>query len=174
MTPAAPYAHLLRVTQLNPRQPTRVTLAPDATARTAIARTLGLTDLPAARLEATIRATGSDAWELTGRLAARVVQPCIITLAPVETAIDEPVRRIYSPHAAAPEGEDVEMPDDETEPLGQTIDAGAVLVEALSLALPLYPRAPGAELPAAAVDDDDADTRRPFAGLSALMQRKDD
>lgn len=175
----APFSHPLRVAHLNPRKPTELTLSPDAAARDRIAADLGLERLPQARLDLRIAAAGNDAWELTGRLTARVVQPCVITLAPVDTAIDEPVRRIYSPHAAQPDpdttGAGIEMPDDETEPLGQTIDAGAVLVEALALALPLYPRAPGAELPQENAADDaaDGDTRRPFADLAALLRARD-
>ena len=68
------------------------------------------------------------------------------------------------------------MPDDEIEPLGPMIDAGEVLVEALALALPPYPRAEGAELPVAATAPDDQEDggRRPFQGLADLLRRKDD
>lgn len=170
------FPHRLRVAQLNPNRPTQVTLTPDADQRNAIAAALGITAVPALRMEAQITAAMNDAWELTGRVTARVVQPCGITLAPVETTIDEPVRRLYSPHVTHPQGEDVEMPDDEVEPLGQSINAGAVMVEALALALPPYPRAPGAQLEQ--TSDDSAangdDTRRPFAGLADLLDRKPD
>ena len=48
------------------------------------------------------------------------------------------------------------------------------MVEALSLALPAYPRAAGASLPQAPVADEEAsDTRRPFAGLDKLLGGKD-
>jgi uncharacterized metal-binding protein YceD (DUF177 family) len=61
------------------------------------------------------------------------------------------------------------MPEDDTvDALGAEIDLPAILGEALVLALPLYPRAPGADLPAAA---DAATERRPFAGLAALRDR---
>ena len=148
-------------------------LEPDAEERARIAAELGLTSLPQARLAARIAATGQDGWALTGRLTARVVQPCVVTLAPVTTDIDEPVDRRWSPHVVLPDEAESETPADDTEPLGQTIDAGGVLVEALALALPLYPRAEGAEL--AGTDESDAsdDTRRPFAGLAALIAGRD-
>ncbi|WP_134724603.1 YceD family protein [Paracoccus luteus] len=169
-----PYAHRLRVTQLNPRQANQFDLAPDADARARIAEALDLTDLPAARMTGRIEAAGADSWALTARLTARVVQPCVVTLAPVATALDEEVRRAWSPHATDPTGEEIEMPDDETEPLGQAIDLGAVLVEALSLALPLYPRAPDASLDDGAAPEPEAeDTRKPFAGLGDLLARRD-
>lgn len=172
---SAPFSHRLRVSQLNPRQPNRIDLAPDDAARQRIAAELGLTAPPEVRLAATVTAAPNDAWLLEGRIIARVQQPCVVTLAPVRSEIDEPVRRLYSPHVTQPEGDEVEMPDDEVEPLGPAIDAGEVLVEALALALPPYPRADGAELPPNATDpaDGDDDSRRPFQGLADLLQRKD-
>ena len=173
---SAPFTHALRVSQLNPRRPNPVDLSPDDEARARIAAALDLTAPPEVRLTGTITAAPNDAWLLEGRLTARVQQACVVTLAPVRTAIDEPVRRVYSPWASTPEGDEVEMPDAEIEPLGPTIDAGAVLVEALALALPPYPRCDDAELPDAAVDPDgdgDEGARRPFQGLADLLQRKD-
>ena len=52
----------------------------------------------------------------------------------------------------------------------------AVLVEALALALPPYPRCEDAELPEGASDPDDPGddaARRPFQGLADLLGRKD-
>lgn len=178
MTATPSYAHRLRVAHLNPRAPNPVDLAPDAEARAAIAAELDLLDLPALGFSGKLVARGNDAWELTARLVARVVQPCVVTMAPVSTPIDEEVRRIFTPHLAAPTEEEIEMPDDEIEPLGQFIDAGAVMIEALSLALPLYPRAEGAEPFEASTDDapdDEAgDTRKPFAGLGDLLNKRPD
>ncbi|AGT07988.1 YceD family protein [Paracoccus aminophilus] len=162
----------LRVAHLNPRQPTEFRITPDAEARKALAAELDLLDLPKLDFAGAIRAKGTDAWELTGQLTARVVQPCVVTLAPVKTDLSEPVHRIYSPHAATPEGEEVEMPDEEVDLLGQFIDLRAVMIEALELALPLYPRAAGAELPADEAEDADAEIRRPFAGLADLLKQK--
>ncbi|AUH32194.1 YceD family protein [Paracoccus tegillarcae] len=172
MTSAPAFTHRLRVAHLNPRAANPVLLEPDAQARKAIAAELGLLRLPALRLEGRITAQGNDAWLLSGNLTARVVQPCVVTLAPVESSIDDEVRRIFSPHAAAPVEEEVEMPDDEMELLGQFIDAGAVMIEALALALPLYPRAEGAELPEQDDTPDEEDERqKPFAGLDALLSK---
>ena len=174
MTATTPFAHRLRVAHLNPRSPTPVQLKPDAAARAAIADDLGLLGLPALRFDGKVEARGNDAWALTGRLTARVVQPCVVTLEPVETPIDEEVRRIFTPHLTAPLDEEIEMPDDEMEPLGQFIDAGAVVIEALSLALPLYPRAPGAELPEGTepAPEPGEDRKKPFAGLDALLSKR--
>ena len=51
--------------------------------------------------------------------------------------------------------------DDEVEPLGPRIDLGLVAIEALELALPAYPRKPGARLgPATACGTMPASTAR--------------
>ena len=178
MTKIPSLAHRLRVAHLNPRAPNPVDLAPDAEARAAIAAELDLLELPALAFTGKLVARGNDAWELTARLVAQVVQPCVVTMAPVSTAIDEQVRRIFSPHVSAPTEEEVEMPDDEMEPLGQFIDLGAVMIEALALALPLYPRAEGAPPFEAsteeAAEDEAGDTRKPFAGLGDLLNKRPD
>lgn len=173
MTSAQSSRTRLRVAHLNARQPNGFDLAPDAAARRALADRLDLIDLPRLRFTGVIRAAMNDAWELQGTLHARVVQPCTVTLAPVTTEISEPVRILYSPHVAAPEGEEVEMPDEEQEPLGQFIDPGAVMAEALALALPLYPRAPDAALDATGAEPETPDdSQRPFSGLADLLAGK--
>lgn len=169
MTDKKPPQSRFRVAHLNPRQPTPFTLAPDAGARQALADELGLTALPKLRFQGQIQAVAQDGWQVSGQLSARVVQPCVVTLAPVTTDLAEPVDRVFSPHVTAPEGDETEMPDDTLEPLGQFIDLAAIMAEALSLALPLYPRASGAALEPGATDDDEP-ARKPFAGLADLLK----
>lgn len=170
------FARRLRVSQLNPRSPTALDLAPNAEQRAGIAGELGLISLPALSMTGTVAPAAHGTWELSARLTARVVQPCVATLDPVETAISEDVHRIYSPDVAPPDADETEMPDADLEPLGQTIDPGAVMIEALALALPEYPRSKGADAAAAggATKDEnaDGDTRRPFAGLADLLAGK--
>ncbi|WEF24230.1 DUF177 domain-containing protein [Paracoccus sp. S3-43] len=169
MTAPAHQPDRLRVAHLNPRAPTAFSLTPDADRCAAIAAELGISGLSKLTFAGEIRAEAGGAWELTGRLRARVTQPCVITLKPVRTALDEEVERHYSPHLATPQGDEVEMPDDRLEPLGQFIDLAAVMIEELALALPEYPRAEGAELDAEP-QEPAADTRRPFAGLDRLLR----
>lgn len=165
----------LRVMQLNRRTGLAVDLQPDAAARDALAGELGLTELPALGLKGTLSPEGSEGWRFAGRLVADVVQPCVVSLAPVATHIDEAVSRVWSPHVEAPEaGGEVEMRDDELEPLGQSIDLVAIMAEELSLALPPYPRAPGVTLADDhALPDADEDRRRPFANLDALLRGRE-
>lgn len=177
MPDALPYSHPLRPADLAARRPLAVDLAPDGTASAAIAADLGLTGLRRLRLKGQMIPQGRTDWRLEARLGATVVQPCVVTLDPVTTRIDEPVLRRWLADWTPPQGDEVEMPEDDTaEPLPAVIDLGAVLVEALALALPLYPRAPGAELGSVLVAEPGGtppadDAVKPFAGLAALKDR---
>lgn len=164
----------LRVAHLNPNRPTPFVLAPDQPARAALAAELGLIDLPALRFEGQVSPVHDDAWQVEGRLHARVAQPCVVSLQPVASELEDEVRLVFSPHVTPPEGEETEMPDDELEPLGQYIDLAAIMAEALALALPLYPRAADASLETTLPEDPatDDETRRPFAGLADLLAKR--
>ncbi|HRO12733.1 MAG TPA: DUF177 domain-containing protein, partial [Amaricoccus sp.] len=84
------------------------------------------------------------------------------------------VARTFVPAAAAGGAEVLVDPeeDDEIEPLGDRIDLGLVATEALALALPAYPRKPGATLAEEAGEPEDAlpeeGGQKPFAALAAL------
>lgn len=175
MSAGNPIPQRLRVAHLSPSRPNEFDIAPDAEVRHRIAAGLELLALPEMRFAGAIRASGAEDWALTGKLVARVVQPCAITLDPVETAIAEDVALIFSPHVAVPEEEEVEMGDDSVEPLGSWIELGDIALEALALALPSHPLSPGAEMPEEAIGDDPAEDegRKPFAGLADLLKKGD-
>lgn len=171
------YTHPLRVADLAARKPTRFDLKPTADQRAAIADALGILGIGELRLKGEIRPMGRHDWDLSADLTAVATQACVVTLAPVTTPIAETVRRRYLHDLPEPTAEEMEVPeDDSAEPLRAEIDLGAVLTESLALALPLYPRAEGAELGAAdfaepgteALTDE---TVRPFAGLANLLAR---
>ena len=117
---------------------------------------------------------------LLAELGATVSQACVVTLNPVTTRIDEPVERTYLEDMPdPPEGEEIEMPDETVEPLPAALDLGAVMAEALALALPPWPRAEGVEMEESTFAEPgtrpmtDEDTR-PFAGLRDMMRRDGD
>ena len=145
----------------------------------ALADELALSALRKLTFEGVLRPMGAADWLLEGRLGATVVQPCVVTLDPVTTRIDVDVHRSFLADYRAPEEPEAEMPeDDTTEPLGQWIDPAVVMVEALALAVPDYPRKDDAALGQlvytepgqAPMTDEDA---RPFAGLAELKARLD-
>lgn len=165
----------LRVAHLNSRQATEFDLRPDTEARAVIADGLGIDGVAGLSFKGNLTAGPNDSWELRAKLHARVIQPCVVTLAPVKTDLTADVMRVYSPHLRTPEGDEVEMPDETLESLGQFIDLEAVMIEELALALPEYPRAKGAELMPQSPDDTSTpDTRRPFQGLDLLLKRDGD
>jgi uncharacterized metal-binding protein YceD (DUF177 family) len=172
-----PRSHRLRTGGLSPRKPTRFDLKADADQRAALAGELGLLALPHLRLTGEIQPRGRDELVLTARLLAEATQPCVVTLAPVPARIDEAVRRRYVAGLTTPEGEEVEIPEDDTEePMPEEIDLLAVATEALALALPLYPRAPGAELGEVVIAPEGAAplteaALKPFAGLAGLARQ---
>ncbi|MFN4191358.1 MAG: YceD family protein [Tabrizicola sp.] len=162
---------------LSPRKPNRFRYLPDPAARAALAEDLDLLALHALELAGEIRPVGRDELLLEARLVARADQACGVTLVPVPAVIDEPVSRRYVAGLSTPEGDEVEMPeDDTTEPMPEVIDLAGIAAEALALALPLYPRAPGAEFGQALHAEDgvkplsDADMK-PFAGLQDLAAK---
>ena len=120
-------------------------LAPEAPARAALATEFGLLALRKLRFAGSLVAEGKRDWALKATLGATVVQPCVVTAEPVTTRIDDPVTRRFLANMPQPEGDEAEIPDDDTlEPLPEILDLATLMAEALALALPLYPRAPGA------------------------------
>ena len=91
----------LRVAALRNNQPTAFDLRPDEARRDALAAELGLLGLKKLRLAGEIRPEGRDAWRLEATIGATVTQPCVVTLAPVTTRIDEPVSRHWRPEEEA-------------------------------------------------------------------------
>ncbi len=165
------------VRTLSPKKPTRFDLIPDAAVRDAIAAALEITSVRSLQFKGELRPAGRRDVVLEAVLTARVEQPCGITLAPVFTDLHEVVTRRFVADWQEPEGTEVEMPEDDTsEPLPDVIDPGLVAVEALVLALPLYPRAPGANLQDATFAEPgvtplrDGDVK-PFASLAALKDK---
>lgn len=171
---------VIRVADLSTRRPVTFDLAPDAANTEAIAAELDLLGLRKLRFGGTLSAEGRKDWLLQGELGATVIQPCVVTLEPVLTRIDEKITRRFSPDAnfdtVEPSAE-IEIPEDETfEPLGAEIDLTRVMVEALALALPRYPRSDGAELGSLTISEEgvapmtDEETK-PFAALASLRDK---
>jgi len=160
--------------------PTEFDLQPDETARGEIAARLDLLALRKLRFAGSVRPTGAKDLQLDAALGATVVQPGVVTGAPVTTRIDTPVLRAYLADMEIPTAEEAEMPeDDSADPLPATLDLASGMEEALVLALPDWPRAEGVdsvnltvtEPGIAPMRDEDA---KPFAGLRGLRDKMTD
>jgi len=164
----------LRVADLNARGTYRFHLRPAAPARAELAGDLDLLGLRKLDFRGTLAPEGRHDWRLEGVLGATAVQACVITAEPVTTRIDIPVLRRFLRDLPVPTESEVEIPEDDSlEPLGPVIDPGAVMAEALALALPDYPRVPGATLPEAARAEPAEPRDNPFAALAALKPGRD-
>ena len=152
-------------------------IAPTPDEAAALARLLGAQAVRKLRFAGSLSPLDGGGWGLDATLGASVVQTCVVTLEPVTTRVDQTVRRRFLPMPGFRAAELVIDPeeDEEIEPLGDRIDLGLVVIEALALALPAYPRKEGAVLDAAAAGAlDDAAEPKPFAALAALRGKLGD
>ena len=133
------------------------------------------------RLEAKLAATPfRGGIRVEGRLTAAIVQPCVVTFAPVRQEIDEPVDRVFlpGPEQPRPAASNVEVfvdLDDEDLPdhiEGPEVDLSALVTETLALAIDPYPRAEGASIESLGIKQDDEDIS-PFASLKSLIDPDD-
>lgn len=172
--PATPWQFPVALDDV-PEPGERFELVADADIRQAVARTIGLRDLP--RLEANLEVgrQGASGLRVTGRVSATVGQTCVVTLEPLVSEIEEDVDLVFMPRSAnGKPGEEAGVlanSADNTEPLidGQ-IDLGALASEFLVLGINPYPRKPGAvfQPPQDATPD-----QGPFAVLNALKKDRD-
>ena len=152
---------------------------------TALAARFGYLELTFFRVSGRLMPRGALDIRLKGRIEARVVRSCVVTLEPVISDVDESLDILLSPEL----GDDPRANDvaEDFEPYcGDAIDIAELAAVELVLALDPYPRAPGVtleaiELPSDAVElgepirhtDSRATARhRPFDALAALRRNK--
>lgn len=142
--------------------------------RAAVAALAGVRELPALSATFDLVRQG-EGVHVSGHVQGRVGQTCVVTLEPIENAIDEAINVEFRPaaevDAAAAHGAHVLDEDDEEAPeplLDGRVDLGALATEFLLLGVDPYPRKPGAEFaPPKATEAGE----HPFAGLEALKKR---
>ncbi len=150
--------------------------------RAALAAAYGLVAVEALSASATLSPEAGGGVTLSGRVVGDIVQTCVVSLAPVEQHIDEPVSvRFVAPSSPeAPKspkpGAEVMIDPDQLDPpevlAGPTIDLGALAEEHFVMAIDPYPRAPDATLPAEATGARDDTRDSPFAVLAELARRE--
>ncbi|MDO8606135.1 MAG: DUF177 domain-containing protein [Phaeospirillum sp.] len=147
---------------------------------TALAERLGLIEVKSlsAKVEAQPLAR-SGFIRVNGRLTARVVQTCVVTLVPLEVTVEDAFELIFAPpEAILDEEEEIELSWEQQDPpdpiIDGCIDIGEVVVEHLALALDPFPRAPDAVFKPLPEAQEAGDGRvNPFAVLSSLRQKKE-
>ena len=171
---------IIRFSGINPRKPYKFDVRPSNSVCRTIAKDLGVLALAKHRLNGTLSNVNKDSWHLRANIGATIEQTCVLTLAPVPARIDSLVERNYLPIKKCDEPSielygEVEMKQDDTlEPLETELDLMQVMIEALAIELPTYPKATGASFENRTIaapgivplSDEDA---KPFANLSLLM-----
>ena len=174
--PPAPFERPKEVERLRAHKAITFDEAPNEAEAEAIRQALGLRGLRKMRFEGELSPIGKRGWLVEGTLGASITQECVVTLDPVKTRIDTEVRLRFLPDELIEDDTPEDVLEDDVEPLGPIIDLGKVAVEALSLAMPDYPRSDAAELvhvtaePEGAAPMKDEETKA-FAGLEALREK---
>lgn len=138
--------------------------------RAAIAELAGLRELPALSAVFDLARRG-DGVAVSGRVRARVGHTCVVTLDPIENAVDEPIDVLFAltPTEAALASKTHDADEDVPEALiDGKLNLGALATEFLMLAIDPYPRKPGAEF---APPEVEIGSNHPFAALAALKKR---
>jgi len=136
----------------------------------ALARRLDLMSLDRLSAVVDLVRQGGGTILLTAEFAAEFVQSCVVTLDPVEGAVAQSFSLRYGPVEREPE-----VVGDEDEPAfeplsGEAIDVGEAVAQELALALPPFPRVPGASVEAEiGRDAEPSPEAGPFAGLGRLV-----
>ena len=156
-------------------------LVADSDVRAAVARVVGLRDLPRFQANFDVTRHGADGLRVCGRVSATVGQECVVTLEPLTNDVEEDIDLLFAPSPPPVErkaGEDEDVEDGSERPqrswngpeplLGGVVDLGALATEFLILGLDPYPRKPGAvfELPQDVKPDPG-----PFAALAGLKEK---
>jgi hypothetical protein len=151
----------------------------NATERDAMAALAGLRGMSSAHASLDVTPIRDGRVHVVGRVSARIGQTCVVTLDPIDNAIDESIDLIFAPASQIRElaesiddtEGDAEIPDPPEPIVGGVIDLGRLATDALFLGINPYPRKADAvfEPPAALMDPED----HPFAALKALKSVAD-
>lgn len=112
----------------------------------------------------------------TGRLTAKVAQPCVASGEPVPESVDEPFTLRFLPEGSVEQGE-LELDDDALDTMfytGASIDLGEAAAETLALALDPYPRSPHAEealRSAGVLKEEEVTPLSALGGLADLLKK---
>ena len=180
MSEAAQFARMIDVSAL-PAGGVERRIEASAEERTALAEEFGLLGVDSLAADLAVTPWQSDGFAITGRIIAAIRQSCVVSLVPVDQAIDEQFEVHFIPagsRLAAVEGKPgrdvvVQVSDEEPPEVfsGHAIDVGPIVKEHFALAIDPYPRAPGAELPLDWEAGGPERSESPFAVLAKLKKQ---
>lgn len=176
MNPADPWRVPVIVAQIPDAGLHRALEAGDVS-RAAMAEIAGLREIMSASASFDLKLKSGGRVHVTGEVHGRIGQTCVLTLDPIESAIDEVVDLMFAPPEqirnlaalvdVAAQSEEEEVPDPPEPIVDGVIDLGRLATDVLFLAIDPYPRKSDSvfEPPAETVDPAD----HPFAALKALQ-----
>lgn len=142
----------------------------------ALAQELDLIEFPALTVTYHVRPLAKGRYLADGTVTADVVQSCVVTLDPVTNHIKQDFTlEFWPPDQIGEVPVDFDpLAEDEPEPLERgRIPIGRVVSEIVSLALPAFPRAPGAEIDEIELEPEDEDKpSSPFSALERLRKNR--
>lgn len=176
--PKTGYSRILQVADLPKNRPYDFALSLSADELTAVADDLDILSVKKLRFEGSLEFNDQGELVLSADLGVTVEQACVVSLEPVKTRIDTDVRRRFIEDMSALDEEHQMLPEDDenTDPLTEIVDLGMVMLEAIALNLPAFPRKDGVELKqrtfaGPGVTPMSDEETKPFAGLAALKDK---
>lgn len=129
-----------------PEEGLEVRIVADATECAAVAVRLLLPAIASLDCRWALHREPKGAIRAEGVLQAEITQECVVSLEPFAASVAEIFTVRFVVAGRESQSDDPDEPDELTYD-GATLDIGEAAVEQLALALPLYPRKPGAILP---------------------------
>ncbi len=163
--------------------PVTVRMSASEEERKALADLWGISGLARLDAELDLVRWKRDGVRVRGPVRAEVVQPSVVSLEPVASAIEEEVDAVFVPEGSRlarvetnDSGEMIVDPDGPDLPetfSGDRIDVGSVVAQCVALALDPYPRLPGESFtPPDDTGAEDEGADMPFAALKDWPARK--
>jgi len=173
---------LVRFSEINQSKPFDFNLTLSNQKVAELIKRLDLLSIKKVSLVGILSPLSTDVWSLKAELRATVKQKCVISFKPVKTIVCEPINRTFSNSAlqntfeANDDGTSPVIFDDTLQELYDYIDLAEIILEELTLVLPLYPKIEGAELGSYCVTEPGAkplteESIKPFAQLSELKDK---
>lgn len=147
--------------------------------KVALAARLGVVKVLSLEADLDLRVWRGCGLEVEGGLKARVVQTCVVTLEPMESAIEAEIRAQYLPASMipqdSPEAREAAIDLSAAEPPegipeGGRLDLGELVTQHLAVAVDPYPRRVGAEF-SGHLERATSLEAGPFAKLAALKRK---
>lgn len=177
-----PYSHKIAGDRIG-NEEQHILLEPSAAELARIAKAYEIGGVEALTADLHVKPWHKAGVWVTGRIRGQLNRTCVITLEPFVEELDDRFDRTFEPvssRARRPkdlndDGEieiDLESLDPPDVMVDGVLDLGAIVCEQIALNIDPFPKKPGAELPVAAVDEDDDDEAAPspFAALAKLKE----